>query len=94
MKFLVTFDSVQHALRAEKMLRDIQITTEMIPTPREISASCGQSLRFQEDVIMANILSAFNEAHVRYQKVFAVFSGRRYEEVASGTNPAKERSDG
>ena len=41
---LIVFDSIHQALRAEKTLRNAGVRFELIPTPREISASCGQSI--------------------------------------------------
>lgn len=41
---LLTIASVQQALRAEKMLCRAGFAVEMIPTPRELSLSCGQCL--------------------------------------------------
>lgn len=41
------FESIHQAIRAEKMLLEQGVTLEMIPTPREISASCGQSIEVE-----------------------------------------------
>ena len=43
---LIVFDSIHQALRAEKTLSNAGVRFELIPTPREISASCGQSIAF------------------------------------------------
>ena len=57
MNRLAVFDSVHQAIRAEKLMRLQGIAVELVPTPREISASCGQSLLFssadQEEVLQA-----------------------------------------
>ncbi len=37
---VITFPSVYHAFRAKKILRENGITAELIPVPRELSASC------------------------------------------------------
>lgn len=45
--YLITFDSTHKAMAMEKLLlKHFQV--EMIPTPRELSASCGLSVRFDE----------------------------------------------
>lgn len=44
MQALITFDSTHHALRAEQVLEGAGLTPDIIPTPREITASCGLSL--------------------------------------------------
>ena len=43
---VVLFRSSSHALRAEKVLQGAGIPNKMIPTPRQLSADCGMSLRF------------------------------------------------
>lgn len=37
---VITFPSVYHAFRAKKILKEQGITAELIPVPRELSASC------------------------------------------------------
>ena len=44
---LLTFSSTHTALRAEVLLRDLNV--RMMPTLREISASCGISLRLRPE---------------------------------------------
>ena len=46
MNRLAVFDSVHQAIRAEKLMRSQGFAVDLVPTPREISASCGQSLLF------------------------------------------------
>lgn len=43
---LFTFSSTSQALKAEKVLKSFQADFLLIPTLREISASCGLSVRF------------------------------------------------
>lgn len=43
-KLLITFPSVHFAIRAEKFLKESEIPSRMIPTPRAVSASCGLCL--------------------------------------------------
>jgi hypothetical protein len=40
---LITFNSTHLAIKTEKQLMDLNV--EMIPTPRQLSASCGLSLK-------------------------------------------------
>ncbi len=44
----IAFDSTHHAIYFEKLLEP-HFAIEMIPTPREVTASCGLSLKFHED---------------------------------------------
>ena len=43
---LATFHTTHHALHAEKVLDRRDIPFLIVPTPREISAGCGLSMRF------------------------------------------------
>jgi hypothetical protein len=43
---VVLFLSVQHALRAEKLLKAAEISCKLIPVPRHLSSDCGVCLRF------------------------------------------------
>ena len=48
---LITFESTQFALQAETVFKDRDISFKTIPTPREVSHSCGLALLFDpEDV--------------------------------------------
>ncbi len=48
--YIIAFESTHYAIKTEKMLmKDFKI--EMIPTPREISASCGLSIKAEPDEI-------------------------------------------
>lgn len=44
--YVILFDSVHYALRAEKILKDMGIPHKLIPVPRHISSDCGICLRF------------------------------------------------
>lgn len=43
---VILFDSVHHALRSEKILKEMGIPYKLIPVPRHISSDCGICLRF------------------------------------------------
>lgn len=44
--YVITFDSTHHAIKAEKEIKKENINIKTIPTPREVSVSCGLSLKF------------------------------------------------
>lgn len=46
--YLISFNSTHHAIRTEKLLIDSGMNIMIIPTPREIAASCGLSIKFEE----------------------------------------------
>ena len=43
---LITFSTTHAALKAEKVLEKGDLVFLIVPTPREISAGCGLSVRF------------------------------------------------
>lgn len=47
--YVVSFDSTHHAIKAEKLFKEENLNIRMMPTPREITASCGLSIRFEVD---------------------------------------------
>jgi hypothetical protein len=49
---LITFDSTHKAIHFERLLMS-HFAIELIPTPREITASCGLSLKFEVDDLQA-----------------------------------------
>lgn len=48
---LVTFKSTNFALQGEQIFKDNDLVFKTIPTPREVSTSCGLSLLFLEEDI-------------------------------------------
>lgn len=61
--FVISFNSTHHAIKSEKILKEEGIELRMIPTPREITASCGLSIKFEEKDLVAvkDIMSALTE---------------------------------
>lgn len=47
--YCLTFDSTHYAIKIEKRMKETSLKGVMIPTPREVSASCGLSLKFLEE---------------------------------------------
>jgi len=46
---VVLFYTNSASIRAEKILRQADLTVKLIPTPRELSSDCGVALRFHWD---------------------------------------------
>ncbi len=46
---VVLFESVSHALRAEKLIKAAQIPCKLIPVPRHLSSDCGVCLRINTE---------------------------------------------
>ncbi len=47
---VLLFDSVHHALKSERILKESGIAHKLIPVPRHISSDCGICLRFTADL--------------------------------------------
>jgi len=49
---IITFPSVWHAFRAEKLLKAAEIPCMLIPVPRELSSSCqGLAAKLDESLV-------------------------------------------
>ena len=48
---VIVFDSTHQAMATESNLLEKKIEVKMIPTPREITLSCGLSLMFSENQV-------------------------------------------
>ncbi len=79
--YVIVFDSTHYAIQTEKRLKEkFQIQT--IPTPREITASCGLSIKFsvdQFDLMM-------DELNTNIESKFKVF---KIEKKGSSKNVVK-----
>ncbi|HPF21151.1 MAG TPA: DUF3343 domain-containing protein [Syntrophomonas sp.] len=70
--YLFTFVSTSHALQGERILKAQQAEFIMIPTLREISASCGLSIKIRPEnlaqyrqIFLDHRVKAENYYHVR-----------------------------
>ena len=43
---VLTFESSHHAISGEKLFKEAGLKFKTIPTPREITSSCGLSIKF------------------------------------------------
>jgi hypothetical protein len=79
---LISFVSVHHALRAEKVLAAEGILAVALPTPREISVSCGQCVLLK-DTDIENVLEVFRRENVEWSKLFTRDVAHKiYEKIA------------
>jgi len=49
MMYIITFQSIHHVLKAEKVLLAKGVKFDIIPTPKNISSECGMSIRFDSE---------------------------------------------
>jgi hypothetical protein len=79
---LLSFASVHHAIRAERLLTAVGIRVMPLPTPREIDISCGQCLLFYA-TDQDRALSLLAGEDVRWAKLFSRDAAHRmYEKMA------------
>jgi len=80
---LMSFASVHHEIRAEKLLLVAGITVMALPTPREIDISCGQCLLFEAGD-QKKVVKTLHDHHVQWSKLFIRnIHDRVYEEIES-----------
>lgn len=64
--YIISFNSTHHAIRMEKLLSDCGLKIMTLPTPREIAASCGLSIKFElEDLDIINKIMEENSVERR-----------------------------
>lgn len=69
--YIVSFNSTHHAIRTDKILSEKGITSTTLPTPREITASCGISIRFLFDDI-EKVSEILKENNIEYKGIFNI----------------------
>lgn len=68
---VITFKSTHHALRGESIFKKEKIGFRMIPTPREVTHSCGLSIKFQTEDI-AQVKDIVKENKIEIDGVFKI----------------------
>ncbi|MGL5330039.1 MAG: DUF3343 domain-containing protein [Peptostreptococcaceae bacterium] len=69
--YIVSFNSTHHAIRTEKIFNENNIKCTTLPTPREITASCGISIRFlQNDA--EKVKEIIGTSDVDYKGIFKI----------------------
>ncbi len=70
--YVVSFNSTHHAIRTEKLLESGGLKIMTLPTPREIAASCGLSIKFDyNDLDRINVIMTDNSLERR--GIFHIF---------------------
>lgn len=67
--YVVVFESTHYAIAAEKLFKDLKYLVEIIPTPREITASCGLSIKFSEEML-DKVKETLNEANILIKGIY------------------------
>lgn len=67
--YIISFNSTHHAIRCEKLLLEGGLKVLTLPTPREIAASCGLSIKFElED--MDKVIEIMNNNEIERRGIF------------------------
>jgi len=72
-QWLLVFDSTHHAMAAESRIKGVQlegIIFQTIPTPRQITASCGLSLLFQGQMQTSLILEVLKAHDIEWAGLY------------------------
>ena len=70
-RYIVSFNSTHHAIRTEKILTENNVKCTTLPTPREITASCGISIRFLYQDI-EKVKEILTDSEVDYKGIFKI----------------------
>lgn len=75
---VAVFNSTNHAIQGEKILKDRNIEIKVIPTPREITASCGLSIRFDKK-FLEEVLSCIQSTALNIKGIYEIMreNGKR-----------------
>lgn len=83
--YIVSFNSTHHAIRSDKLFTENNIKSTTLPTPREITASCGISIRFLYENIN-EIKIILEENNIEYKGIYKISKlengSKKVEEIA------------
>lgn len=69
--YIVSFNSTHHAIRSDKLFNENSIKSTTLPTPREITASCGISIRFLYNDLK-NVISVLKDNSIEYKGIYHI----------------------
>ncbi len=69
--FVISFESTHYAMQAERVLKEKNYEFDTIPTPREITLSCGLAIRFRENVLNF-IRKEIQENNIRAKNIYEI----------------------
>jgi len=77
-KLLSTFKSTHSALRFEKIIKDQNIYTRMVPVPRQISTSCGIAGKIKKED-MVDIIDICQKYELDFDRIYKVYVDKERE---------------
>ncbi|KJF25623.1 hypothetical protein TZ02_17685 [Clostridium aceticum] len=68
--YVIVFESTHYAIAAEKLLKQKNYQFDTIPTPREITANCGLSIMFNEN--LGHIKKDIEESNIKIKGIYEI----------------------
>lgn len=68
---VITFKSTHHAIQGESILKKEDVKFRTIPTPREVSTSCGLAVKFDLE-IYNQIIDIIEEKKMNIDSVYKI----------------------
>ncbi len=78
--YIITFDSTHAAMDAEKKLISKSMKIHMIPTPRQITANCGLSIKIT-GVDREELLAVLEELKLETKALYRMESFQKIEKI-------------
>lgn len=72
--YIITFNNTHGAIKAEKIIENTKIKFEIMPTPTEITKSCGICIRVSENEI-ESILELVDKGEIQRNEIFRISNG-------------------
>lgn len=67
--YFLSFDSTSYALQAESYLKDRNFSITIIPTPRDVTQSCGLSIKFNTSAV-DTVKEIIDEGIIRVKGIY------------------------
>ena len=70
--YIISFNSTHQAIKCDKLFGKNEMDYTVLPTPREITQSCGMSIAFAiEDI--DNIKEIINQNQIEYKGIYKIY---------------------
>ncbi|SEF98580.1 Protein of unknown function [Caloramator fervidus] len=80
MNVLITFDSTNFAIQCEAVLKQQGIKGNIMPTPREITKSCGISIKiFHDD--LEKVKELIKEGKIKVKRLYKFDENKIFEPI-------------
>lgn len=68
---IITFESTNFAMQTENILKNLNVNYQVIPTPREVTLSCGLSIKLSMEY-KERIIELISNQEIRVKSIFRV----------------------